>query len=137
MLLGEFLATKWGITPNRWTKLAALTRTTLPDMSRCRVGSVRALNLKLSFGGPARVRLIVSWWQPKWQCPSDLLLLGGRLAAGNSTATMRVCACACACACVRACVRVRVRVRVRVPARARVRLRVRVPARLRVRQPSG
>ena len=42
-------------------------------MSRCRVGSVGALNLKLSFGGPAGVRLIVSWWQPKWQCPSDLL----------------------------------------------------------------
>ena len=43
------------------------------DMNRCRVGSVRALSLKLSFGGPAGVRLIVSWWQPKWQCPSDLL----------------------------------------------------------------
>ena len=42
-------------------------------MSRCRVGSVGALNLKLSFGGPAGVRLTVSWWQPKWQCPSDLL----------------------------------------------------------------
>jgi len=37
------------------------------------VGSVGALNLKLSFGGPAGVRLTVSWWQPKWQCPSDLL----------------------------------------------------------------
>ena len=32
-----------------------------------------ALNLKLSFGEPAGVRLIVSWWQLKWQCPSDLL----------------------------------------------------------------
>ena len=42
-------------------------------MSRCRVASVGALSLKLSFGGPAGVRLIVSWWQPKWQCPSDLL----------------------------------------------------------------
>ena len=48
-------------------------------MSRCRVASVGALNLKLSFGGPAGVRLIVSWWQPKWQCPSDLL--SGILAA--------------------------------------------------------
>ena len=37
------------------------------------MGSVGALNLKLSFGGPAWVRLTVSWWQPKWQCPSDLL----------------------------------------------------------------
>ena len=37
------------------------------------VGSVGALNLKLSFGAPAGVRLTVSWWQPKWQCPSDLL----------------------------------------------------------------
>ena len=43
------------------------------------MGSVGALNLKLSFGGPARVRLIVSWWQLKWQCPSDLLF--GILAA--------------------------------------------------------
>ena len=42
-------------------------------MSCCRVASVGALNLKLSFGGPAGVRLIVSWWQTKWQCPSDLL----------------------------------------------------------------
>ena len=42
-------------------------------MSRCRVGSVGALSLKLSFGGPAGVRLIVSWWQAKWQCPSDQL----------------------------------------------------------------
>ena len=42
-------------------------------MSRCRVASVGALNLKLSFGGPAGVKHIASWWQPKWQCPSDLL----------------------------------------------------------------
>ena len=42
-------------------------------MSRCRVGSVGALNLKLSFGGPAGVRFTVSWWQPKLQCPCDLL----------------------------------------------------------------
>ena len=42
-------------------------------MSRCRVASVEALNLKLSFGEPARVKLTVSWWQPKRQCPSDLL----------------------------------------------------------------
>ena len=56
-------------------------------MSRCRLASVGALSLNLSFGGPAGVRLIVSWWQPKWQCPSDLLSLFGILAAPAKVAS--------------------------------------------------